>query len=164
MQQELRTLVCIDQDQAAFAVAEPQLAAIRREGLDIRLHQGNFRRAGQHTIAYSCMIACMFGLHAALVHKAAADTTSPLHQGAKCSAWALTTCRLSSSSRKSAPCCDSPWWHCCRDMRAALQSAVGSSGGVADGILLDLGVSSMQVGADRMCSCCRLHNALQTLV
>jgi 16S rRNA C1402 N4-methylase RsmH len=43
MQQELRTLVCIDQDQAAFAVAEPQLAAVRRDGLDVRLHQGNFR-------------------------------------------------------------------------------------------------------------------------
>lgn len=32
-----------------------------------------------------------------------------------------------------------------RDMQAALQSAVGSGSGVADGVLLDLGVSSMQV-------------------
>lgn len=34
-----------------------------------------------------------------------------------------------------------------RDMRAALRSAVGGSAGVADGILLDLGVSSMQASA-----------------
>lgn len=39
--------MCIDQDQAAFAVAEQQLAAVRRDGLDVRLHQGNFRQEAQ---------------------------------------------------------------------------------------------------------------------
>lgn len=44
MWQELQTLVGIDQDESAFAIAGPRLAATRCGGsLDVRLHLGNFR-------------------------------------------------------------------------------------------------------------------------
>lgn len=41
--QELRTLIGIDQDETAFAIAEPRLAACDNAQLDVRLRRGNFR-------------------------------------------------------------------------------------------------------------------------